>query len=148
MFHVTSPTAFIQICASGAILNNSSGNFAFNWTSNYYFKNKGCVSVVDLVNNNRPRITKAKLLNDYAVFEQHSPVVVFLFLTQSVYPRVITWHNWKKEKAYIQKVVPELESGVPDRVTLTEIDEAWFITLKDRVALKERLSQINYGDAI
>ena len=141
MFHVTSPRAFVKICASGAILNNSSGDLGFNSTSNYYFKNKGCLSVVDLVNNTRPLVTKRKLLSDYAIFEQSSPVVVFLFLAPSVYTRVITWQSWKREKAYGQQIVPELESGVPEKVSLSEVDDVWFITLKDRVAMNKKLAR-------
>lgn len=148
MFHVTSPAAFVKICASGAILSNVNGDFECNWTSNYYFKNKGCLSVVDLVNNTRPRVTKRKLLCDYAVFEQVFPVAVFLFLSPSVYPRVITWHRYKQEKAYGQQIVPELESGVPEKVSLPEIDEAWFVTLKDRMAQKEQLDNLHLSTAV
>ena len=142
MFHVTSPEAFIKICASGAILSNTDGLLGCNWTDNYYFKNIGCLSVVDLVNNTRPRVTKRKLLSDYQVFEQSSPVVVFMFLSPSIYARAITWQRYKREKAYGQQIVPELESGIPEKVSLSEIDEVWFITLKDRVALKEQISNL------
>lgn len=141
MFHVTSPANFVKICASGAILSNTSGNFKHNWGNNYYFKNKGCLSVVDLVNNTRPRITKRKMLNDYSVFEQASPVVVFLFLSPAIHHRAITWHSWKKEKAHKQQVVPELESGIPESIPLSDIEEIWFITLKDRTALYEQITK-------
>lgn len=143
IFHVTSPANFVKICASGAILSNKEERFKCNWMPNYYFKNKDCLSVVDLVNNIRPRVTKRKLLSDYAVFEQASPVVVFLFLSPSVYSRVITWHGWKREKAYGQQIVPELESGVPSSVSVEEIDEAWFITLKDRVVMHSHLKKLH-----
>ncbi len=142
MFHVTSPEAFVKICASGAILSNTNGRFRCNWTDNYYFKKIGCLSVVDLVNNTRHRVTKRKLLNDYKVFEQASPVVVFMFLSPKVHARAITWHRYKKEKAYGLQIVPELESGIPEKISLGEIDEVWFITLKDRVALQEQISNL------
>jgi len=118
------------ICAEGAILANTADRFKTNWP-NSYFKSQDCVSVVDLVNNTRPRVTKAKLACDYAIYEQHQPVSVFLILSASVYSRAITWEKWKKDKAYGQQIVPCLESGVPDRVPIEEIEEAWFINLKD-----------------
>lgn len=147
MFHVTSPTGFVGICSEGAILSNSDGRFKTNWTKDYYFKNKGCLSIVDLVNNKRPRVTRRKLINDYAIFEQVSPVVVFLFLSPSVYPRVVHWTQYKKDRAYGQQIVPELESGVPGRVGIEEIEEVWFITLRDRVALAESSNAV-YGKGL
>jgi hypothetical protein len=145
MFHVTSPDGFIGICSDGAIFSNTDGRFKSNWTENYYFRNQGCLSIVDLVNNTRPRVTRRKLISDYPIFEQSSPVVVFLFLSSRVYPRVIDWKKYKKERAYGQQIVPELESGVPGKVLISEIDEAWFITLRDRVALAKELDNI-YND--
>jgi len=142
MFHVTSPDGFVGVCSEGAILCNSDNRFKSNWTENYYFKNQGCLSIVDLVNNTRPKVTRRKLINDYAVFEQASPVVVFLFLSPSVYPRVVHWTKYKKDRAYGQQIVPELESGVPTRVSISEIDEAWFITLRDRVVLSSELNAL------
>jgi hypothetical protein len=136
MFHVTSPAGFVGICAEGAILANTGDRFATEWP-NSYFKNQGCLSVVDLVNNTQPIVTKRKLFNDYAVFEMHQPVAVFLFFSTSVYPRVITWKKWKKDKAFGQQVVPRLESGVPDRVSIFEIEEAWFITLTDHFGTQD-----------
>ncbi|MEG3997924.1 hypothetical protein [Microcoleus sp. SVA1B1] len=138
---MTSPKGFIGICAEGAILCNTNEIFKTNWTKNYYFKNQGCLSIVDLVNNKRPRVTRRKMVSDYRIFQQASPVVVFLFLSPTVYPRVIDWRRYKKDRAYGQQIVPELESGVPEKVLLSEIDEAWFITLRDRVALAKE-----YGD--
>lgn len=140
MFHVTSPNAFLGICSEGAILCNTDDRFKTNWTVNYYFKNQGCLSIVDLVNNTKPRVTRRKPINDYAVFEQSSPVVVFLFISPRVYPRVIHWKKWKKDRAHGQQIVPELESGVPGRVSIDEIDEAWFISLKDRASWSDPLA--------
>lgn len=141
MFHVTSPSAFVDICATGSILNNKNGQFRYNSSNNYYFKNIGCVSVVDLVNNIRPRITKRKMLSDYSIFEQFYPVVVFLFLSETVFPRVITWHRYQSEKAFGQQIVPELESGVPGEIDLSEISEVWFLSLMDRVELYTDLAK-------
>lgn len=140
MFHVTSPAGFIGICAEGAILANTDDRFATKWP-NSYFKNQGCLSVVDLVNNTKPIVTKRKLFNDYAVFEMHRPVVVFLFFSTSVYSRVITWKKWKKDKAFDQQVVPWLESGIPDSVLISEIEEAWFVSLKDHFATQDFYSE-------
>lgn len=142
MFHVTSPAGFIGFCAEGAILANTNDRFPTKWR-NSYFKNQGCLSVVDLVNNTRPIVTKRKLFNDYAVFEMYQPVVVFLVLSTSVYPRVITWKKWEKDKAFGQQVVPWLESGVPDGVSISEIEEAWFITLTDHFDSQDFYSEGN-----
>ena len=149
MFHVTSPTAFVDICASGAIRSNEKEEFRSNWGENYYFKNQGCLSVVDLVNNTRPRVTRRKMIRDYRVFEQFSPVTVLLLLSPAVHARAITWKKYLCDRAYGQQIVPELESGIPDKVLLSEIDEAWFITLKDRVAESENMKKLNeiYGRA-
>ncbi len=136
VFHITSPENFLLIVKTGAILNNRDRIFKNNWNVNSYFANKGCVSVCDLVNNTKPRITRQKCLNYYRVFQQDwGATTVFLFLSSAIHDQLITWHAWKKEKAYNQ-VVPELESGFPDAVPLEQIEEIWFLTITDYLPIE------------
>lgn len=101
--------------------------------SNYFFANKGCVSVCDLVNNTKPRVTRRRYLSDYQIFGQGwGASTVFLFLSPASHPKLVTWHSWEIEKAYGQQVVPDLESGFPDAIPLELIEEVWFITINDR----------------
>lgn len=133
VFHITSPENFMSICKSGEIRNNKDGSLKTNWSNGYYFATKGCVSVCDLVNNTKPRVTRSKCLSDYQIFGQSwGPTTVVLFLSPSSHDRLITWHTWKLEKAFTRKVVPGMESGFPNSIPLSEIEEIWFINIKDR----------------
>ncbi len=133
VFHITSPENFVYICKSGKILNNKDGVLTQNWNNNNYFANKGCVSVCDLVNNTKPRVTRRKYLSDYQIFGQGwGATTVFLFLSPLVHHKLITWQSWKREKAYGLQIVPELESGFPEAILLDFIEEVWILTINDR----------------
>jgi len=109
VFHVTSPENFILICKSGEIRNNKGGSLQKNWNSGF-FSAKGYVSVCDLVNNIKPRVTKNKCLSDYRIFGQPwGATTAFLFLAPSSHSKFVTWHTWKSEKAFTLKVVPEMD---------------------------------------
>lgn len=132
VFHVTSPDNFIKICTQGSILNNKNKTFKPNWGDSY-FTSKGCVSVCDLLNNNGPVVTK-RAMNQYDVFRQPwGATSVFLFLSPESYSNLITWHHWKKEGAP-GAIVPHLESGFPEAIPLTVINEVWFVTVTDWLA--------------
>ncbi|MDZ5459273.1 hypothetical protein [Azohydromonas lata] len=132
VFHITSPANFISIIKSGAISNNQNGVFPKNWNCSSYFANKGCVSVCDLVNNKKPRVTRQRFLSDYRIFGQGwGATTVFMFLSPFAHKQLITWRSWQKEKAYGQQVVPDLESGFPGEILLGDIEEIWFLTITD-----------------
>jgi hypothetical protein len=131
IFHVTSIERFLAIYKAGAIKNNKDQSLKKH-EYNSYFANKGCVSVVDLVNNTKPIVTRRKMLNDYSIFEKGGQVTTFLFLAPEIHSQIITWEAYKREKAYGQQIVPELESGIPGEIPLRCVEEVWFISLKDR----------------
>jgi hypothetical protein len=128
VFHVTSIENFVSICQTGAIESNN-GKRKANWKGVSYFANRNCVSVCDLYNNKKKRVSKNKMLSDYNIFEQFTPSV-FLFLYPKYYDFLISWEEWKRDKAYFQKVIPNLESGYPDRIPIEYIEEVVFLSRK------------------
>ena len=71
VFHITSPENFMLITKCGEIRNNKDGIFPKNWQYDSYFSLQGCISVCDLANNTKPRVTREKYLSDYQIFNQN-----------------------------------------------------------------------------
>lgn len=131
VFHRTSLENYHKILECGFIGNNQNEKYKLNWQSNSYFRNKKCISVCDLYNHTRPRLTK-KAIYQYRIFSQRTDLndkFVFLFLAESAYHKLI---QWEKEKTYSGTFVPHLESGYPDKIPLSLISEIWFIKITGR----------------
>lgn len=136
VFHRTSLENYRKILACGFIDNNKNEKYKLNWSSNSYFRNRGCISVCDLYNHTRPVLTK-KAVYQYRIFSQREDIddkFVFLFLHESAYHHLI---KWEKEKIYSGTFVPHLESGYPDKIPLSLISEVWFIKIIGRVPSPE-----------
>lgn len=121
-----------KILACGFIDSNRNEKYKLNWSSNSYFRNRGCISVCDLYNHTRPRLTK-KAVYQYRIFSQREDIddkFVFLFLHENAYHHLI---KWEKGQTYSETFVPHLESGYPDKIPLSLISEIWFIKIIGRV---------------
>jgi hypothetical protein len=144
VFHITNPERFIQIAKSGAILANSRDRFVRNWEYESYFASLNCVSVCDFLNNG-PRLAREASLKSYNIFGQRwGATTVFLFLAPSLHKDLITWERWEEERSRL-KVVPYLESGYPKAVSLRDVDELWWVTIKDYSNFSS-VSQAGYKD--
>lgn len=134
VFHRTSLKNYSKIINSGFIDNNQNEKYQLNWNNNSFFKKRGYVSVCDLYNNTRPRLTKEAAISKYNIFGQKSDCdnkFVFLFLSKDEYQNLVTWQEWLKQRSS-DLLVPYLESGYPEKILLSSIEEIWFFEIKDR----------------
>lgn len=145
VFHRTSLPNFLNIIATGCISNNQNGEHKKNWASNSYFRNRGYVSVCDLHNNKSVRNTNNAALSNYQIFgHEWDGESAFLFLSSEHYDKLATWHQWEKEKAYSETIVPHLESGFPKKIPLAYISEIWLLKFTDYdPILKAKLDEIH-----
>lgn len=125
VFHVTRLENVVQIVCSGGIAPNVDGALAstFGSSGNSYFKNRGCVSVFDLVHPSVAEIEE--YLPRCWPFQTARPgegIAVF-FLSPKVHDGLLSWHGWREEQALSEMVVPFVEAGYQGMLPLSAIEE-------------------------
>jgi hypothetical protein len=133
IFHITSQIGYEGILSDKAIYPSNHKNIKSHiWGfSEYgrYFTNENCVSVVDFYNNkNRKLVLSA--IRKYRFYDIHSvakgSIGYFLVLKSNLYKKVITWEQAKIDidtnKKYDEQIVPNLESGVKNEISLYDIE--------------------------
>jgi len=90
-----------------------------------YFRKRNCISVCDF-HNNTDKKELIKAINKYRCFDPiavvKSHIAYILVLNTSLYSELISWEKWKKEQAYSEQIVPYLESGIKNKILLSDID--------------------------
>ena len=122
VFHVTPLTAFARIQADGFV-RPSDGSFPFSWPSqsrNSYFRNRSCVSLVDLraVPEGEADLARAKF--NYLNPGPCKNEPVFLFLSPHDLNSVRTWPDVRKQVGP-EMIVPHIESGHPGPIALDRL---------------------------
>lgn len=130
VFHVTNENGFNGILYKGAIIPTLNEPAFRNWRMESFFRNRGCVSVCDLVNNtSKKHISSA--ISKYNFFDlrcNNGRTYLFL-LNKSVHFNLITWNQWIIEKAYKENIVPHLESGFPGEISIVDIEKIIMINI-------------------
>lgn len=130
VFHVTNENGFNGILNRGVIIPSLNESISSNWGMESFFRNRGCVSVCDLVNNtSKKRISSA--ISKYNFFDlrcNNGRSYLFL-LNESIHCNLITWNQWEKEKAYKESIVPYLESGFPGEISIIDVEKILIINL-------------------
>jgi hypothetical protein len=129
VFHITTEDGFEVIQRSGEILcSNHSSIKNTNWGSKEspsYFRKRNCISVCDFYNNTNIKelITASRKYTWYDPNSVvHHNISYILVLNEFLYKDLITWKNWKKEKVFGEQIVPHLESGIKDKILMSNID--------------------------
>lgn len=137
VFHVTNEKGFNGIITAHKIMPNIGSHFGNNWgnKNNSYFRNRGCISVCDLKNNqNINEINDALYKYSFYNLSCNGEITYLMVLDESLHHHLITWEACKKEKAYRETVVPYLESGYPCEIPI------------DRITLIVKIELIDYID--
>ena len=66
-----------------------------------------------------------------AVLERRTAVAI-LFLRESNYACLMSWHRWEAEQAYSQMVVPHIEAGAPGPLSLDQVAEIAVVRPEER----------------
>jgi hypothetical protein len=133
IFHITSQIGYKGIVKDNAIYPSKHKNIkSYIWGfTEYgrYFTNENCVSVVDFYNNKNIKLTLKAIIN-YKFYDIHSvakgSIGYFLILKSNIYKNIITWEkakiDIKTNERYGENIVPNLESGVKNEISLHDIE--------------------------
>ena len=133
VFHITSQTGYDGILKDKVIYPSNHKNIKnhiWGFTEyGRYFTNENCISVVDFHNNKNRKLVISAIYK-YRFYDIHSIVkgniAYFLILKINAYDNLITWEEAKKDieknKRYGEQIVPNLESGIRDKILLSDIE--------------------------
>jgi hypothetical protein len=132
VFHVTNAEGFTGIINRGKIIPSKSGLLSENWGGSGFFRNRGCISVCDLVNNTS-KIEISRAISKYYFFNLpcNKGETYLLFINNSLHNHLVSWEQWKKDEAFGETIVPHLESGYPGEVSIFDIDTILILNVKD-----------------
>jgi len=125
VFHVTRRENVPGIVRSGGVSPNLDGTFptTFGSSSNSFFKNRGCVSLFDLLHPTPQQIESR--LPDCWPFQPAKPGadIAILLISPAAFDDLVPWERWKEEEAWSEMVVPYVEAGYPGLLPLSLVDE-------------------------
>lgn len=128
IFHITNEENYHEIIKSNAILaTNNIKNVKNIWGSQKnmsYFRMKNCISVCDLFHNNDNKLI-VKAMEEYRFYNPsmvvNENIAYYLILSKNIYKECVTWSSLDKDEVLGHKIVSNLESGIPDRILLSDI---------------------------
>ena len=142
VFHLTPRASYEQICKTGEILNNKSGCFPINTSSqNSYGRLQGCVCLFDL-RNATPEIIQNTLDCYYFLGpswfckqgrKYDSWDLVYLFLDPQYYDRLIFGsrvHDHYRETGKFLQFIPKAEAWIENKIPLEWINKALIVKIK------------------
>ncbi|MBZ0257202.1 hypothetical protein K8I31_14135 [bacterium] len=56
--------------------------------------------------------------------------IVIFILKSEVHTRLLSWEGWRNEKDLSQRIVPYVEAGFPEPISLSDIETEIIVTLK------------------
>ncbi|WP_045586641.1 hypothetical protein [Vibrio parahaemolyticus] len=129
VFHATTLGNYESILSCGGLTANTDGsrNSVFG-NSNGFFRLRGCVSFFDYrdLNNKKVKQHLYKCVPTN-IAKKHSKMAV-LVLASNAFINLEPWTHWEREEAYLLKVVPRIEIGYPDFVSLDQITEVLLVS--------------------
>lgn len=129
VFHITDTYGYNSIIKSGMILHsNHSSIIKTIWGSKdkmSYFRKRNYISVCDFYHNTNTKLL-LKATNKYRIYSPNAVVndnvAYYIILKERIYDQCISWEQWKIEKAFSEQIVPNLESGIKDKISITDIE--------------------------
>jgi len=108
--------------------------FSPGQSANCYGRNRGWVSVYDLSNGSESDIKNA--LTGYWLFRSFriEHTYVFLFLTESAWPSLISWKHASREVGGKELFVPFVEAWYPGDMSIELLSESLAVTVHPRSA--------------
>jgi len=129
VFHVTSKIGYDGILNDKAIYPSNHKNIKNHvWSCSKYFTNCNCISLVDLYNNTNTRLLLNAINTKYRFYDIHtmaSSNIGYIFVLKTdIYQELITWKDVKDDwlKNCNQNIVPHLESGIKNKILLSDIE--------------------------
>ena len=129
VFHATSHTGFAGIQRDGYIGSNKDKRYpcAYPQAENSFFRKRGYVSLIDLRTATDEQIEDGDM--KYRYLSPSSEQTILLFLKPDCYDQLVTWDVSKAEEGLRAMIVPYVESGFPDAIPVSCIEEAWEVTI-------------------
>lgn len=134
VFHVTELQAFDSIRTTGSIKNNRDGQFSAThgqW-ANSYGRKRGWVCLFDLRNVTDVEVDEA--LQKYfflkPFFDENEHV--YLFISESVWPYLISWERAAREEAWKELFIPDVEVWYPGDIPISLVSDVLAVTVQTR----------------
>lgn len=122
VFHVTGRPAFESILKDRALKPLQDLSFGYG-VSNCFFRKRGCLSVCDLRALSAKQLDTA-LTKFFFLNPSHTDNrPAFFLLNPRIHEHLVPWTEWRKEEAWSDRVVPDLEAGYPREIRLSDVDE-------------------------
>ncbi|NQZ31060.1 MAG: hypothetical protein HRU06_07275 [Oceanospirillaceae bacterium] len=133
IFHVTPKVSFDSIVANGEIRPNTNNQYvgAFGKHSGSYCRVRKFISLFDYHNASIAEIEYAenKCLPTMSLTKENSLVV--LFLSQSIWSKVLPYSRKNFEENLSQMVVPHIEAGYPEPISMKQISKILILSTND-----------------
>jgi hypothetical protein len=131
VFHVTNLNNLKPIVDSGEIRPNINGDLSttFGFSSNSFFRKRGCISVFDYRFATAEQIEESLRKCSPYPGASDGKEFAYLFLSECLHNRLIPWIKWKEEEAWGQMIVPYVEAGYPGPVSIGLIDEVFRVII-------------------
>jgi hypothetical protein len=125
VFHATDEANIASIFKEGAIVPNSdlARGSIFGNSSNGYFRARNCVSFFDYRGYGSLdwREHAYKCFPTSGVNRFNS--IAILFLQDTEYSKLLPCSGWKAEESWSERVVPHIEAGYPEEVSIQCINQ-------------------------
>ena len=131
VFHLTTLQGYAGILQDGFIGSNKNGRYPATCSQSgvSYFRQKGCVSLVDLRNTSEEDL-EAGLRKYYFLNKFSSNKSVFLVLKPECCSDIIPSSD-SKEEGVGAMIVPEFEAGFKDAAPIDSIEGAIFVEVDE-----------------
>ena len=131
VFHVTKASNLDSILISGKIGPGEGNPYetTFGYTKNSFFRKRGCVSVFDYREYTSDHFEEFYTKCLPTMPARDGDEVAILIFTESICNKMISWKEWKREKAWGEAVVPYIEAGYPGPIGLEMVAEIIIVSI-------------------
>jgi len=126
VFHVTKLAYLPSIIECGEIRPNADGAFptTFGSSAESFFRKRNYIPLFDYRAEPTDRIKQFReRCYPFTPARKGKGPIAILIISQEVYKDLVPWNKWHEEEAYEQMVIPYIEAGYPDPLSIDFITE-------------------------
>jgi hypothetical protein len=131
VFHVTKLQTFDSIRAEG--IKNSRDSLPSSPWVNSYGPKRGWVCLFDLRNTTDAQVEMARSKYNFLrppFSDADRNAHVYLFMSESVWPHLISWKCAEQEKAWGEMFIPDVEAWYPGDIPISCVSDALVVTIE------------------
>jgi len=146
IFHVTKKSNLNAILECGEIRSGKNNKFetTFGYSSNSFFRNRGCISLFDYKTATKEQFDKYFGRCHPAMPVTPEDEIAILLINDSIYHELLSWELWREEQAYSEMVLPYLEAGHQGPISIKKVDEILIVSIiEDPHSLAAKLRKVH-----